>query len=475
MKIEIYEDQTGLMMFPEKRTDRNTTIVKFFDNKIDLCITKKGNEIEIICYLLIYRGSGRAIGCYIIGRDEYSKNLFSDFKKDADTSLQSIGFNWHTNNEENVMFNEIKKIDENNELYMNMKLIVLSHELGNKINFNGGSIDKIANLCDQLLKNIDNIRISISTVNSNIGNINIIRNKILNDQLNLTDQGKEVIERQRERVKKQKLDEKKKEEENRKKIEELQKQLKEEKNKKKKIEETIYESNTLDKQIEKGIKLIDDGLEIKRKLGYTNSHIDSDTRLINDIINNKVLAFPVNSYNEPFIDTDEKKQEARNGNTKIDEGTFLVKEAIITKRKTGYSDNQITNDTKIKNSCITIRQQIPINKYESEVEKQTDYTLLRILIIFGFAVAIGLISMYGSGILSSLSSPYLQDNKFDVTSTPTPTITASAQITIIGGTTSDTLNTKPTLTVPDIINKSKINNSNSLINSTSNTSNITKE
>ena len=59
VNIKIFEDQTGFQLFPEKSYNKDTTIVKFFDNKIDLYMTKgeSGEDFLIIsCYVLVHKG-----------------------------------------------------------------------------------------------------------------------------------------------------------------------------------------------------------------------------------------------------------------------------------------------------------------------------------------------------------------------------------------------------------------------------------
>ena len=127
MDIKIFEDQTGLMMFPEKSLDKmsskNMDIVKLFDNKIDLRISNIEDFLEVTCYLLVRRGQERAIGCYIVGRDKYTDRIFGNFKKDANGALKNIGFEHHYDSTENVVFDHMEKFDMDGQSHKDIDLI----------------------------------------------------------------------------------------------------------------------------------------------------------------------------------------------------------------------------------------------------------------------------------------------------------------------------------------------------------------
>ena len=109
MDIRIFEDQTGFMMFPERSSNKDMNMVRLFDNKIDLYIKKMENSLSIICYILAQRGHERPIGCYVIGDDNYTDDIFAIFKNGANNALENIGFKPDHDNIENAIFNNIEK------------------------------------------------------------------------------------------------------------------------------------------------------------------------------------------------------------------------------------------------------------------------------------------------------------------------------------------------------------------------------
>ena len=82
MDITIYEDQTGLMLFPVEKTEKNIQIVSFFNNNIDLFLEKIGDNLAIYCHLIASKASSRPIGYYVIFKDVYNDQIFSNFKKE---------------------------------------------------------------------------------------------------------------------------------------------------------------------------------------------------------------------------------------------------------------------------------------------------------------------------------------------------------------------------------------------------------
>jgi len=375
MDIKIFEDQTGLMMFPEKglgkTSSRNGDIVKLFDNKIDLRITNGEDLLEITCYLLVHRGQERAIGCYITGKDKYTDRTFENFKKDANDALKSVGFEHHYDNEENVVFDNIEKFDIDGQYHKDIDLIVEARNSGEHVGYKGGNIGEIAVLCRQILKRIGNIDIVISTVESNLGHVNVIRSNVYDEQLSPTVQGKQVLDRQIKKAEQRRIEENRKLEEQRRaeeqrrleeqKHEEEQRKLdrkkEEEKNKQRDIE-------IVDGNIDKGITLIEEGLDIKRKAGYDGLEINSYVEVMNDVINGRLDYFPSdkieNGEKEHLDETGRRKKEEKIkqgeiGNDKIKKGAFIIKDAFASKRKDGHTDFEISSDVRIRNSHIIVR------------------------------------------------------------------------------------------------------------------------
>lgn len=181
MNIKIYEDQTGLMVFPESRSLKDDNIVKLFHNKVDLSIKKIGNTLEIYCYMLAHKGLARDLGYYIIYTNFYSGNIFTNFKKDTDKILRDLKFQISSNISENTIFNNIEKFDP-----IPGSKLEYSHEHntdaiknavgeGNRLEYTAGNISDISIFCRDVLKNINNVEIYITSGENKLGNINISR------------------------------------------------------------------------------------------------------------------------------------------------------------------------------------------------------------------------------------------------------------------------------------------------------------
>lgn len=348
MDIKIFEDQTGFIMFPEKGLDKtsskNMDIVKLFDNKIDLRIIYREDFLEVTCYLLVHRGQERAIGCYIVGKGKYFDSSFGTFKNDANEVLKKIGFEHHYDSAENIVFDNIEKFDIGGESHRDIDLIAEAKNSGERVNYKGGDIGEIASLCRQILRKISNIDIVISTVESNIGHVNIVRSKVHGERLSPTNQGKQALGRQIRKAEYRRL------EENRQKEREI-----------------------VDNKIEQGTTLIKEGLDIKRKAGYSAIEIDYDIRILNSVINGEFASFPsveIEKNENEYPDEDgrrkkeEKTKQGKIGNDKIKEGTFLIKDALISKRKEGYSDIEINSDIRLRNSDIIAKNYVSPDENE---------------------------------------------------------------------------------------------------------------
>jgi hypothetical protein len=391
MDIKIFEDQTGLMLFPEKGLDKtsfkNMDIVKLFDNKIDLHITHREDFLELTCYLLVHRGQERAIGCYIVGKGKYTDTSFGDFKSDANWALRNIGFEHHYDNAETLVFDNIEKFDMDGQSHKDIDLIVEAKNSGDRVNYKGGDIGEIASLCRQILRRVRNIDIVISTVENNIGHVNIVISRTHDERLYPTSQGRLTLDRQIRRAEYRRLEE---QNEIRKKEEEKIKQK---------------EREIVDEKIEQGTALIKKGLDIKRKAGYGDIEINSNVRILNSVINGELSHFPreIEKNENENLDEDgrRKKEEKENlgeiGNDKIKEGAFLVRDAIISKRKDGYNDIEINSDLRIRNSGIIVKNYVSPNEnekyykrgeYDDDIKHDTFYRLAAIVLIVVIVIII---------------------------------------------------------------------------------------
>ncbi len=246
MNIKIFEDQTGFALFPEKSFNKNSDIVRLFDNKIDLYVSKEDNNLEISCYVLVYKGHERPIGCYIIGSNKHVDNIFTSFKKEANEALNNIGFKPQSDNVENAIFDGLEKFDSNISSKIDIDEISKALESREKLSYNAGDVTEIAVFFRQLLKTIENIKITVSTGTTNFGDINVLRNKTYQERLSPTTETKDIFDRRRNSIRRKKEDEENK----------------------KRDEEKIKKRDLARDNVGEGIKLIKDGLSIKRSAGY---------------------------------------------------------------------------------------------------------------------------------------------------------------------------------------------------------------
>lgn len=276
--VQIYEDQTGFMMFPEKSLKKDINIVKLFDNKVDLYLKKieKEDVLTIICYALVAKGQERAIGCYIIGECKYTDNMFANFKDVASNTLKKMGFELHPDKGENEIFNNIEKFDSlggyssNEDIYTIMKVL----ESNEYLNYKSGNIGEIIAFCRQILNKINNVKMAISTEDTNLGDINISRNVTYEERLVPTSEGKKILEMQKAKIAQKLADEEIRKATEKKKLED--------ENKRK-------EGEVGENKINEGMVLIKDGLLTIRKAGYNDLEIECEIKRINSTIMGRPL------------------------------------------------------------------------------------------------------------------------------------------------------------------------------------------
>lgn len=257
MDITIYEDQTGLMQFPDKRSEKDSKIVNFFNNNVDLYIDKIGNNITIYCHLIAFKASTRPLGYYIIGKDIYSDIVFANFKKDVDKILKNLELQPRTGHVDNTIFENIQRFDDKYQYYKeDINIIKETVNYGRNLEYSAGDIKDTSAFCKGILKNTNNIKISISSTKNNLGNINIIVDKKSSEPLKRTYSTEQIIREQRER-----LLEKKKAEEG---------------------------APGLSK-IKDNFDRIKEGADILKNAGYSNSEIRNE---INKKVNEIYITFP---------------------------------------------------------------------------------------------------------------------------------------------------------------------------------------
>ena len=270
MDIEIYEDQTGEMFYPEKRTVENRDITRLFGNRVDLFIKKNSDNMEISCYALIQRGVERAIGCYITYRSNLSPgSTFANLKDIATKTLSEIGFKI-ANDKENALFNELEKFDMSLRQY-NTNLITEALNSGNSLHYKGGSVQEIAGFCKEILLSVMNIKISISTETSELGEINILRNTTFEQRLVPDKRTEAVLSIQQDKIARKILDDKRKADNEIRKAEAERKKIENErKNKEKNKQKEIA-----DNQFNEGFTHIEKSVDTLKRAGFIGNELTS--------------------------------------------------------------------------------------------------------------------------------------------------------------------------------------------------------
>ncbi len=301
MDIKLYEDQTGQMIFPEKRTDENKDIVRLFNNKIDLFIKKTGSrdELEISCYVLVQKSLERAIGCYIIYTGRYTKQFFTDFKNEANKLLMNTGFKLHHDDTENAIFNNIEKFDGFGT-YRIMDTVTNALNSRECLYYKGGNITEITDFCKDILTSVKDIKLAISSEGTNLGEINILRYKTFAEQFAPTEKTKQALDRQQERISQKLFDERRIKEDERRKIED------EKKNKEKQIAKTHFDD---------GIRSMEKAVQTLRNAGFArndtvpifNEYANKINRVFEGFIQDKTFIEKPDVEKDIEISRDENK------------------------------------------------------------------------------------------------------------------------------------------------------------------------
>lgn len=273
MDIEIFEDQTGLKIFPERRSEKDREIVRFFDNKIELFVKRTGNKLEIVCYILAHKGFSRDLGYYIIYKDDYADNSFTNFKNEARKILQKLEFLLSPDSTETIIFNNIEKFDSYERYREDISAIINSLNAYASLEYRSGNIIQIAIFCRELLRDINNIKIAISSETSKLGNVNILINKKYDEPLTPTDNTIAILNDNRRKI----VDNKRRE-----------------------------EAGQGKNKLVEGFVLIRDGVNIIKNAGY-----DPTETVISET--NKIIGKTLIDKTKYEIDTEEEKDKGRTG------------------------------------------------------------------------------------------------------------------------------------------------------------------
>lgn len=184
LKLDVFEAQYGHQVYPSNSREIKSELVHYLINDIRLVISKSNTKkIEIICYIEASKNNKRAELYYIFYNDARltDTNIFDKFHKHVSETFSDIGLKFKDSKKSNI-FSHIKNFDnhfnpscDRNEYDAIIKLI----KDGNKLEYNGGNIDTIADFCGNIIYNFDtntnpDLKIVVqSEKNNEISNTNI--------------------------------------------------------------------------------------------------------------------------------------------------------------------------------------------------------------------------------------------------------------------------------------------------------------
>lgn len=202
MDLEIFGDQEGDKLFPSIGYPsighyKDDNIKKFFGNGIDLYIDKKGDRLTIICHILAHKGKERYQGYYVKYVDDYNNGIFTNFKKSTNKVLYDLGLEPNSGDINNAIFDNIGKFDLEEKHREDINAIIYALNSSNYPDYKAGNIDEIAAFCNDILKNIDNTRIVISSKENKFGEINIMINKRSKESLIPSEKTRQILYRYR--------------------------------------------------------------------------------------------------------------------------------------------------------------------------------------------------------------------------------------------------------------------------------------
>lgn len=196
MELEVFEDQTGDRLYPISKIDKDEKIKRFFNNNVNLHIEKRGDKLTINCHIIARKGLDRYQGYYVRCIDNYNDNSFSNFSKSADKILRDLELEPKFGDIENTIFDNIQKFDSKGHHKEDIYIIINAINSNDILDYRAGNIDEISALCNDILIKINNIKIVISSEESRLGDINILRNKY-EESLKPTDNTKQIYDKHR--------------------------------------------------------------------------------------------------------------------------------------------------------------------------------------------------------------------------------------------------------------------------------------
>jgi len=197
-RLRVYDDQTGQQLYPETPEQRDEEIVnKFFNSRTNLYLSKKSDDLEIVCYVRVGKGPGtRDEGCYIRYSSIYRNDSFYTFKREADRVLCDLKFEPRRGQQDNKIFDSIEEFDphpHNYDVDVDIDTVVKAVRGLKKLDFDAGDINEIAGFTTDLLKRIANVSITISE-RARFADINIIRSAEYTGYIRPTKTAKKILD-----------------------------------------------------------------------------------------------------------------------------------------------------------------------------------------------------------------------------------------------------------------------------------------
>ncbi|RZN14084.1 MAG: hypothetical protein EF812_06335 [Methanosarcinales archaeon] len=180
-RLRVYDDQTGQQLCPNTLKQRDEEIVnKFFNSRTDLYLSKKSDDLEIVCYVRVGKGHGtRDEGCYLRYNTIYRNDSFYMFKREAERVLYDLKFEPYRGQQDNKIFDSIEEFDPHPHSYdidVDIDMVIKALQDFKKLDFDAGDMNEIAGFASSILKKIANVSITISE-RARFADINIIRSK----------------------------------------------------------------------------------------------------------------------------------------------------------------------------------------------------------------------------------------------------------------------------------------------------------
>lgn len=254
MNVKIYEEQTGLMIFPViqgKEPDKDESVINLFNNGIDLYVEKKAKELRISCHVFAQKSPEENKGYYIKSLSKYEDDSFAEFKKESNKVLRTMGLQHTVDDVNNVTFDNIEKLDLDIYFHEDTEIIENILASGEYLEYKAGNIDEITIFCKDILKKINSSKIAISSKENTLGDINILKTQRQEESLRPNERTRQLLDKH----KKDLIEKKRKEDENRAK-----------------------------EKINNGVDLIKDGLTILRSTGYEPKEISTEIDKVYDEI-----------------------------------------------------------------------------------------------------------------------------------------------------------------------------------------------